>query len=276
MGTQYCLKRKAEDKKNDEIIKELIKSKLNERDINFIYNEEKVKICLLKGEQIAGFFNNRNLFKYNYGYNYNSFAISNYLRKRNIALVVLQYFDDNKFELFNYKVEEINIIETKTEKLMEYILFDINNKYMKNYLFAGIVNNSKKYFRNFKIIYKKNTSISNDIKYSIFTHKGKLDDETLRYIIGDDKNKNKFVKSVIVDKYADKVYYIIFEEKVNTDKMFDYVVLSINKNNENDFYLIDISRKVSQFQLHNYSLSCIFSDVDKSIFVFYREVLASL
>jgi hypothetical protein len=276
MGTHYCLKRKVEEKKNDEIIKDLIKSKLNEKDINFLYLFEKVKICLIKGEQVPGFFNNRNLFKYNYGYNYNSFTVSNYLKKRNIVLIIMQYFEDNKFDLFNYKIEEITLVETKTEKMMEYIIFDINCKHLKNYVFAGIVNNSKKYLRNYKLIYKKNTSLNNEIQYSVLTHKGKLDDETLRLIVSEEIGKNKILKAILTDKYSEKAYYLIFEELLNSDKQFDYVVISMNKNNENDFYLIDIAMKISQFQLHNYFLSCFYSDKDKTMFVLYREVLVSL
>jgi hypothetical protein len=159
---------------------------------------------------------------------------------------------------------------------MEYILYDINCKQLKNYIFAGIVNNSKKFVRNYKIIYKKNTSLNNELQYSVLTHKGKLDDEVLRVIISEQISRNKILKAVLIDKYSDKVFYLIFEELVNTNKQFDYVVIPMNKNNENDFYLIDMARKISQFQLHNYYLSCMFSDRERTIFVLYREVISSL
>jgi hypothetical protein len=282
IGTICCPKRvdvASETKKEtpNDVVNEIMRNKMTPKQIMYDYVYESVKICLIKSDHVEGFFKNRNLFKIpNYeevNYYYNNFTITNFLGKRSIILVLLQQLNEiKKQDSFLYQVEEINYLETTNESALHVLGNDLKLKSIKNYVFQGIINNSRKLNKVFKLVYKKNNLLGLEANYEVHAHKAALDEDAIKYILGEEKYKHKLLKAIVVDKsLGHKVYYMIFEENVLARKEYDYVILSIEKNMENEYLLIEIAKKLTNFHSHGYRLSSLISEKTISYLILYKE-----
>jgi hypothetical protein len=280
MGTACCPKRiDIPDKKEtpNDVVNEILKTKLTPKQIMYDYVYENIKICLIRSEQIEAFFKNRKLFKLpqyeESNYYYNNFSMNNFLGKRNIILLLLQQLNDlSKKDAHIYHVEEICYLETSNNSAFQVISDDLKLKSMKNFLFCGIVNNSRKLNKIFKLIYKKNTNLGLEVNYNIHLHKNKIDEDAIKYILGQEENKYKLLKGIAMDKTQNqRVYYMIFEEDQRRHKEYEYIILTIEKDMENEYLLIEIAKKLNNFESHNYRLSCILSEKLVNYLILYRE-----
>jgi hypothetical protein len=210
-----------------DVVEMVMKGKLLEENLLFEYSYDQTKVCLIKTEQIEGFFNNRKFFRIKskmseINYYFNSVFITNFLAKKDLALIMLQYTPglpynnmnnentqiskkskgkNSKFDTManNYKVELINLVSNDKVKVKEHILHDLSLKMKKNYLFLGILNDGRGLERNFRMCYKKNLKKDIDVLYDIFLYEGQLDEENLKYILGENRFKYKALKSIMID-----------------------------------------------------------------------------
>ena len=103
--------------------------------------------------------------------------------------------------------------------------------------------------------------------YEVFTFEGNIDEENIKYIIGENKFRYKLLKAILVSKVkSTKTYFFVFEENVMKQIEYDYKVITMEKaNSTNDGYLQDIAKKLNDFQME-YKLCCVLSDAN-SLFI---------
>jgi hypothetical protein len=283
-GITCCPKREdyVVEAKTPDIVEEMMKNKLTPRNIMYDYTYESVKVCLIKAEQVDGFFKNKNLFKLpQYDeqscYYYNGYCVTNFLGKRNIILLLLQHINlpkKNLNESFVYHIEEICYLDNASDNSFEKIKNDIASKTNKNFLFTGVINNTKKLNRMYKLIYKKNIQLDLEVSYDIHVHKGSINEEGIKYILGENEHKGKLLKAILPDKLnGQMVYFFIFEKNLKKEKEYDYITLQIEKNNttENEYFLIELARKLNNFEIHNYKLCSLISEKSSTYLILYRD-----
>jgi hypothetical protein len=183
------------NKKETDIIEEIMKGKLLPQNITFEHTYKQTKICLIKTEELEGFFANRNILKLvikkEINYYYNLVFITNFMAINNILLQYTPGMEDKTFMRSatylnnknkkrnsasvdystNYKIEKLNLVSIEKKKVIEQILIDLSMNVKKDYLFYGIVNDSDERVennykttsslqrvaapRNFKLLYKR-------------------------------------------------------------------------------------------------------------------------
>jgi hypothetical protein len=286
MGVVCCCSKRIEianqSASPNDIVDQLMKNKLTKKQLIYECFDERNKIYLIKFEHIDALINNKNLFKIpKYGQEdinscyCNSFMITNFIGKRNIILTLLQHINGpEKQESSIYHVEDICYIETTNNNILEVLKNDLKLKIMKNYIFVGIVNNSRNSNKVFKLVYKKNPDLTLEVNYLIHAVTGSLDEDNLKSILKEDKFKNKLLKSIMMDKSnGQKVYYLIFEEDNRLIQEYNSVVLTIESGSEdNENIPTTIIKKLTSFQLVNYKLTCLFSEKDKTYLILYKEI----
>lgn len=119
------------DKKYD-IIDEIMKEKLDPRNLLMDYSYDNVKINLIKSNQIESFCNNRNLFKLHKKNEFlycNQIFTTNFLTRRDLILIVLRYCEKSKQEKTHisgtFKIDRIPIdykVNYNSNFVIEFIL----------------------------------------------------------------------------------------------------------------------------------------------------------
>jgi hypothetical protein len=176
-GDRNDIEKEEPPKMNTDIVKEVMRGKLLPEELLYEYTYDQSKVCLIRTDQLEGFFANRNLLKLStkkeINYYYNITYITNFLGKNDLVFVLLQYtpgMEDKSFNRSssffntgnsyissgqskkkrstnksldysaNYKVEKVNLVSNEKSKVIEHILNDLNSKVKKDFLFYGIVN----------------------------------------------------------------------------------------------------------------------------------------
>lgn len=142
----------------------------------------------------------------------------------------------------------------------------------------------------------KNIRIDIEVLYEIFIFDGKISEESIKYILTENRFKNKLLKTIFSfspdmleskdflknfknpnknkalnnlmsegsnKAYSQKCYFFIFEENSQHNNDYDYLIISLDSNkNSNETLMQDIARKLNDYQ-EEYKLSCVFSDEKK-------------
>ena len=297
-GARQDIDQETPKENNKDIIEEVMKGKLSKDQILFEYTSttetKSSKICLVSTANLEGFFANRNLLiissKSEINLYYNTIFISNFLNQESLACILLQYKkgqeDKSTFYIKPpsntkrsykndysavYKVESINFVSNKNDKIKEQILNDLYSQLKKQYRFYGIItdnpdirneeNMSKslvltssnaKIRKNYKILYKKSKLTDNlDIKYSVDMLEDNLTTDNITKILA--ANKDKTLKSVIKEynfnsKKCQFCFFFIFEGNKITPEYdeSEVLVVKIDKDKSTpDSFLKDIAEKVN-------------------------------
>ncbi len=170
-GDRSHIETNPNNQNDPDIIEEVMKGKLSPNDITYQYNYKQTKICLIKTEELEGFFSNRKILKVltkqEINHYYDIVFLTNFMAISNQAFVIMQYtpgmqdksFGKGGYSSFlnnrnkkrnstavdystNYKVEKINLVSIENRKVIEQIMNDLIMNVKKDYLFYGIVNDS--------------------------------------------------------------------------------------------------------------------------------------
>jgi len=153
-----------------DIIDEIMKGKLLPQNITFEHIYKQTKICLIKTEELEGFFANRNILrletKKEINYYYNLVFITNFMAINNQVFILLQFTPGMEEKSFNksltsytsnknkkrnsfsvdystnYKIEKMNLVSIETRKVIEQTMNDLIMNVKKDYLFYGVINDS--------------------------------------------------------------------------------------------------------------------------------------
>lgn len=149
----------------DDIVEEIMRGKLLPEELLCENTYEHTKVCLIRTDQLEGFFANRNLLKIStrkeINTYYNMIFVSNFMAQHGLVFILMQYSHgmDEKNSLSldssarrrksinqklnytaNYKIEKLNLVSREKSKVIEQILNDLNKNLKKEYLLYGIVN----------------------------------------------------------------------------------------------------------------------------------------
>jgi len=231
--------------KVDDIVQELLKSKLSEDDLQFQYIYDQSKICLIRGDQFEPFFANRNFLKTStkkeINYYYNLIHISNFSFEKNLLFIFLQYTPgmedksmirntlntsrtkkNNKASFdykTNYKIETINLVSNDKKKVSEQILNDINSNLKKDFIFYGLIKNLDDQFDRINTNQNNLTTSTGLNRTYKFLYKRSLLKEVIdcRYSI--ETFEGKLTRDILNE---------ILSEEANTKKLLKSIVCDSN------------------------------------------------
>jgi hypothetical protein len=132
----------------------------------------------------------------------------------------------------------------------------------------------------FKIIYQRNMNEDFDFSYHIQITEGLLEEESIKCILYE--NKNKLLKAILVLKINkfNRKYLFVFEQNMKAEIEYDSLVISMEKKNliqnssnfgNTENYLKEAVLKLNDLQIE-YKLSTIVSDERKMLFVLTTEI----
>jgi hypothetical protein len=140
-------------------------------------------------------------------------------------------------------------------------------------MFLGILSTDESMF---KIIYQRNMNEDFDFTYHIQITEGFLEEDNIKSILSE--NKNKLLKAILVLKINkfNRKYLFIFEQNMKVNHIdYDSLVISMEKKNliqsmsslgNTENYLKEAVMKLNDLQIE-YKLTAIVSDERKMIFV---------
>lgn len=217
-----------------DVISQVMSGKLNQSEIILEFLDDRTKVCLIKTVNIEQFFNNRNLLRMNGKKEmmkyYNTVFITNYLARSEYCIIVLQDSpfkyklskqpmnslnnsfnfsgNNNNYNLQSmdssgkYTVDNVNLVSSFPEQVVEQLIHNFNSKLKKNYQFIGIINDFPKNNRQFYILSRLGYSREDISGYSIQVFKNEerdLNEEDINDIICSSENSGKRLKAIMID-----------------------------------------------------------------------------
>jgi hypothetical protein len=82
------------------------------------------------------------------------------------------------------------------------------------------------------------------------------------------------LKAILPDKINGQMGYLfVFERNLKREKEYDYITLQIEKNSstENEYFLIELARKLNNFEIHNYKLCSLISEKSFTYLILFRD-----
>jgi hypothetical protein len=215
-----------ENKATPDLISQIMSNKLKESEIILEFLDDQTKLCLIKTVNIEQFFNNRNLLRMNSKKEqmkyYNSVFITNYLARSEFCIIVLQdspfryklkqqttvtnYSANNSYSNYEssgkYTVDNINLVSSYPDQVVEQLVHNFNTKLKKNYQFSGIINDFPKMNRQFYVLSRLGYSREDISGYSIYVYRNEdrdISDTDIKDIISSPEHNCKKLKSIMVD-----------------------------------------------------------------------------
>ncbi len=257
------------EKSNNEIIKELKKTKIGIKDILFQYAYDKSKAYLIKNTKLECFVTNKNMFKIeNTTKYYNTIHTSNYV---GFSWILLMKTTGDKYQITpTYHIENIHLNLLKyfyAKEINENILQNINSLFLKDKLVVNISN-----FHNIiRILFRKCHNYSIDPKYTIDTIKNNINEESINNCLLNNKQKRlKSIFSFRNSKY-EKFYNFLYEDSREAEH--EYMILTLYKAFADDHDFIKIfTRKICDFDNINYELCSVLIEEDRLYIIFVSRV----
>ena len=162
---------------------------------NFMAKQDIVLIVMQHSHEATPSSNSNNTNNYDYNTN-NSNSNTNSMQ---------QHMNSNTFRKKandlsgKFMIESINLISSEKNQVIKQILHDLNNKLKKGYYFLGITNDTQKYNRHFKILYKMGYTHQDQREYFIFTYEGQLNQRIIEDILNKMEHKSIILRAIMID-----------------------------------------------------------------------------